>query len=260
MDANKNHTKNSHTLLSEKAFRRHSLQGSMTVEASFIVPMIFFVWMACVGLTSVVYVHSSVQKTLIESARELSVAAGENRDLVKNAGDIYPWIQSLLMENLETAGVQSIEHFDLSESCILGEEDEILLKANYYLRFIGGMIPIPALKLSNQVYVRAWTGGYPLDNLKDEGVSSSVVFVSEHGQVYHVDPMCSHIQLSIFMVEEAEAKRYDPCDKCISNNVDDTQTYYITETGDHYHSRLGCSGLKRQIDAIVMSEVRIICT
>ena len=58
------------------------------------------------------------------------------------------------------------------------------------------------------------------------------------------------------MVEEAEAKRYDPCDKCISNDVDDTQTYYITETGDHYHSRLGCSGLKRQIDAIVMSEVQ----
>lgn len=256
LDANKNHMKNSYTLLSERVFPRHSLQGSMTVEASLVLSLVIFVWMACVGWTSLVYVHTSVQEMLIETARDLSVAAGRNEDLVEDLGSVYTWIQGLLLKDLEKGGIQSVYDLDLSRSVVLGDNDEIMLKATYRVRFLDGMIPIPAFRLSNQVYMRAWTGGHLAEIQSVENEGASVVFVSEHGYVYHTNPMCSHIHLTIFYVGEEETKDYDPCDKCTDAAADMGETYYITATGNHYHRQLNCSGLKRHIDSVIMTEAQ----
>ena len=254
LDVNKSHTKNSYTLMSEKVFRRHSLRASMTVEASIVIPLVIFVWMACIGWTSLTYIHTSVQEMLISSARKLSIAASQNEDFVKDIGNVYVWLQGLFLEDLEKCGIESIYDFDVSESVILGEDEEILLKASYKVQFLKGMIPIPMLKLSNEVYMRAWTGGNLIE-ISDTGTENQMmVFVTEHGYVYHTDPMCSHIHLTIFYVGENETKGYDPCEKCIGADQDGGTTYYITATGEHYHSQLTCSGLKRQVDTVIMTE------
>ena len=59
------------------------------------------------------------------------------------------------------------------------------------------------------------------------------------------------------MVNQNAIAGYEACDKCIDGSALAGQTYYITESGDHYHSRLGCSGLKRQVDAVEMSRADI---
>ena len=77
--------------------------------------------------------------------------------------------------------------------------------------------------------------------------------------VYHKDYHCSHLDLSIRMthLELVEGLRnenggkYYPCEHCVKGNGGNI---YITNSGDRYHSSLSCSGLKRTIYAIPISE------
>ena len=248
---NKNHIKNIHTLQFEKAFCRHSLQGSMTVEAALIIPMVFMVWIACISWTSIVYVHETVQHFLGEEALEMSIEA-------ESADAIFSWLKTFRFEELEKGGIESVYGFDLSGSRILDDGETVLLKATYRIRLLRGIIPIPELKMSNQIYTKAWTGGRT--RASDESglvQAEEFVFITEHGRVYHTDPMCSHIHLSIYMVDQNGIDCYDACDKCIDAKDHMGSTYYITESGEHYHSRLGCSGLKRQVNTVVMSQENI---
>ena len=43
------------------------------------------------------------------------------------------------------------------------------------------------------------------------------MYVAEHGHVYNVDPMCSHIHLTIHMVGESQTEGYGPCEKCMQD-------------------------------------------
>ena len=255
-DANKKHTRNRYTHLHKRTFRRRFLRGSMTVEASIIIPMVFLVWVACIGWTSLVRIHTSVQEMLVETARELAIAAGTSKQLVDDMGYIYTWSQQLQMSEFEVGIVDSIYNVNVLDSRILEDNDEILLKVNYSVRLLEGLVPLPAFKMSNQVYARAWTGEQIADTQGNTDFSNMQVFVSEYGHVYHTDQMCSYIHLTIFHVEEKEAKKYEPCDKCVNYESNNGQNYYITETGEHYHKLLGCSGLKRQVDTIVMTEAQ----
>ena len=78
--------------------------------------------------------------------------------------------------------------------------------------------------------------------------------------VYHRDYHCTHLELSIHMVLQSEIEslrnegggKYHPCQHCIKGAGGGV---YITDTGDRYHSSLSCSGLKRTIYAVPLSEV-----
>ena len=254
---NKSHIENMCTLhVSEKAFYRHSLCGSMTVEASLVLPLVFYVWIACVAWTSIVNVHTTMQHTLGEIAVEAAIASGSNEEIVRNTSGLNAWIRSLCLDDLEKGGIERVYDFDFSKSEILGNDSGILLNVRYRVKLLEGILPIPSLRLSNQVYTRGWTGGESKKEHSDFGMNAGEsVYVSEYGHVYHTDRMCSHIHLTIYMVEESQTSNYIPCDKCSGSGTYRGQTFYITESGEHYHTRLGCSGLKRQVDYLPMTEV-----
>lgn len=247
---NKNYMIKRKTLQSERAFCHHSLNGSMTVEAAIVVPMVFFVWIACIALTSVVKVGETVQNELTNTVLQLGIAAGTYGDIVEKGGTLGAWASIGRLEGLETGGVEKVYGFDFSESEIMTDDDWILLKVRYRIRLLEGLIPIPEIRMVNQVYVRAWTGCSPEENAAAASESLDQVFVAEHGQVYHKDRMCSHIRLKIYMADVSETKGYMPCEKCIGGSTDAGDTYYVTESGDCYHSRLGCSGLKRTVEQV----------
>ena len=256
IDVDKGYIKKTVSHMFKKAFCRHSLQGSMTVEAALVIPMVFFVWIACVSWSSIVYVHETVQKELGNTAMELSIAAGENSSRIQNIGGLYAWGQMFQFDEFSAGGVDDVYGFDFSESQIMDGQDGIWLKVNYRVKILEGMIPIPVVRLSNQVYTKAWTGGNPLkDSTSFSLEQQSLVYVAEHGHVYHVDPMCSHIHLTIHMVGKSQTKGYSPCEKCMQDGKEYGQTFYITETGEHYHSRLGCSGLKRQVSQVYLTDM-----
>ena len=110
--------------------------------------------------------------------------------------------------------------------------------------------------------VRAWTGRSESASSDDENNDSRYVYVTENMSVYHTDSGCSYINLSIHCVSadnvggqrNSDGEKYKPCEKCM-NGSDGADHVYITETGNRYHSSTSCSGLKRTVKMVDISEV-----
>ena len=87
------------------------------------------------------------------------------------------------------------------------------------------------------------------------------VFITEDSRVYHRNRNCSHIMLTIRETTSGEVtslrnnngNRYRPCESCHSSLSDDR--LYITTEGNRYHNNINCSGLKRTVRAVRLSEV-----
>lgn len=109
-------------------------------------------------------------------------------------------------------------------------------------------------QLIQHAVCRAWIG------FTDLNVTETYVYITPEGKVYHLDNECTHLKLSIRSVSIVTAKeernnygqKYRKCMLC-----DDAfgALVYITSEGDCYHSERSCSGLKRTIRRVPLSEV-----
>lgn len=78
--------------------------------------------------------------------------------------------------------------------------------------------------------------------------------------VYHRDYHCNYLELSIRTVNAGtvddlrnnDQEKYHPCDKCVHGSA--ASQVYLTDYGNRYHNSLSCSGLKRTVYAIPVSE------
>lgn len=141
------------------------------------------------------------------------------------------------------------------------EEDEEMIS-------VEKIISIPTLFLIGEVtwiqqfQIRAWTGRDPSWtfgwNGEGEKKDERMVYVTLNGQVYHTDPKCTHIHLSIRCVQDEQlsglrnenGEKYHACEECGggSGNV------YITDSGNRYHSSLECGGLKRTVTQVPITQ------
>lgn len=130
------------------------------------------------------------------------------------------------------------------------------VSAKYKIRIPVPVFHIAMLSFEDRMQIKVWNGyekaGF---GTKDEGT----VYVTETGLVYHRNYHCTYLDLSIHMVQFGEIEslrnksggKYHACERCGGG----TGGIYITDTGDRYHSSLSCSGLKRTVYAVPLSEV-----
>ncbi|MCD8023090.1 MAG: pilus assembly protein, partial [Lachnospiraceae bacterium] len=86
------------------------------------------------------------------------------------------------------------------------------------------------------------------------------VYVTATGTVYHTTTECSYLKLSIFTIDidslstlrNNSGEIYHACELCgaSAGNI-----VYATTEGNRYHSSLSCSGLKRTVTQVKLSEV-----
>ena len=116
--------------------------------------------------------------------------------------------------------------------------------------------PLP-VTVERKCLFHVWNGyqrGYYPDD--------ETVFVTKDSEVYHRDRNCSHLKLSIKETTGSDIEslrndsgsRYRQCGICHSSLSDGI--LYITSDGDRYHNSIDCSGLKRTVYAVYLSEVR----
>lgn len=120
------------------------------------------------------------------------------------------------------------------------------------------IVPLPAFVLTSRGRVHSWTGA---DREETDGVSEEMVYIAVSGSVYHTDPKCSYVDLSVMQAMGAgvgslrnqQGARYAPCGSC-SKGKDPAKIIYITRQGDRYHNRISCSRLKRTVRLVPISE------
>jgi len=147
-------------------------------------------------------------------------------------------------------------------------DDMVVIKMNY--DFIVPVFEriIPPIEVSQYVAVRSFTGHrVPKkkiagdDENEDEDDDEVYVYIAETGQVYHMDRNCTYIKLSIKEASYSEigslrstsGGKYYECSICKKNGQAGSKVY-ITDYGDVYHYTLQCSGIKRTVSVIKLSE------
>ena len=199
-----------------------AMKGSLTVEAALALPLFF---MITICLISIMGVYGTVLREMM-TLRDSSEAAA----MAVSGTEGDSWIE---LENIVTY-------------------------KPYYLPSGVSSIYIPV-----KSKVRAWTGRDGNDSSgSSSSESSNYVYMTEYGSVYHTDPSCTHLDLSISTTSSASVgalknvygEHYHACDKCVGSGSANS-TVYITQEGDCYHNSAECSGLKRTVKLVSIDEV-----
>lgn len=233
-----------------------SAKGSITLEASMAVPVFFFAVICLLYLMEIMCIRTAVRSGLQYAgkitAQEASAAAVVSPS--KLEGRVVNAIGAgRLNRSIVEGGSSGIDCSGsyLSPGTGIGE-----IKAKYKIHIPVPIFHIPPVEYSEKMRIKAWTG-YEASGFGSD--DSETVYVTETGLVYHKDYHCTYLELSIRKVPAGEVKtlrntdggKYYPCEHCAGGAG---QGVYITDSGDRYHSSLSCSGLKRTIYAIPVSE------
>ncbi|MEY8427417.1 hypothetical protein AALA00_06765 [Lachnospiraceae bacterium 46-15] len=149
----------------------------------------------------------------------------------------------------------------LMRSSVLKRDEMIDLVAEYKFQWKMPFFTLPDFPLLQRARIRAWTGRSSADGgEKENGEPREKVYVTANGKVYHWSRDCTHIRLSVRQesksrvsgLRNADGGKYHSCEKCGGGSGSQV---YITDTGDRYHSSAACSGLKREVIEVPLSQV-----
>lgn len=233
------------------------LKGSVTVEAALAMPLFFFAVLALCYMSEVTAIRTSIRSGLQYAGKTAAQSAFEK-----------PF---LLPGSLERDLVSAVGAKRLDRSIVEGGSGGVHCEKSYMSMSTGIMelragysvyLPLPVfgravVPMEESCRVKGWTGYERAGFLAED---EETVYITETGMVYHRDYHCSYLELSIRMVRadsithlrnESQGKYY-PCESCARGGA--VGGVYITDYGDRYHSSLNCSGLKRTIYAVPLSE------
>jgi len=240
-----------------------SRRGSATVEASLLTPIFLCAICSLIAICQLLIISAKVQyatsQTLRICVRNQSLlyyscdkeAAGRT-DVTEIFYSVFE--PSDLCQGLIEGGSRGIK---LSLKTGQKERETIEITASYCLR-----VPIPfasRFRLKKRVYLsrRLATGYVPHTGGQDR--DDPIVYIAENGTVYHTHMDCSHICLKItdglLIKGIVESSTLTPCEYCARGGGLPSRIY-VTANGDHYHTSLACSGLKRTVKAVPLSKVK----
>ena len=231
-----------------------SIKGSITLEAAAAVPIFFFAVLCLLFLMEIMAVQTAVRSGLQYAGKQAAAKAYPVAALMPGQieSDV---VNAIGAERLERSIVEG--GIDCSGSRMSARTGAAELSAVYRVRIPLPIFQIPLLEYEQTMRIKGWTG-YEKTGFGSEG--DETVYVTETGLVYHTDYHCSHLELSIRMVNRSEVGemrnesggKYHACERCGRSGAGGV---YITDTGDRYHGTLSCSGLKRTVYAVPVSEV-----
>ncbi|MCQ2517513.1 MAG: pilus assembly protein [Lachnospiraceae bacterium] len=212
-------------------------------------------------------VNSLPEEEAEESSKETeSIDVEELKDNAASiAGTAYAYERCVallgadyLNDSVIEGGVLGLSFLRSSFSAKTGEIDLIV---TYTVKPWCSFNNVGKMRLMNRCRVNAWTG-YHKSSENGDG-EDPIVFVTENGTVYHTFRDCSHLKLDIREVgfdalsgeRNTNGGKYYPCEKCVPKEGFSGDSVYIAADGDRYHSTVTCSGLKRTVYEIRLSQV-----
>ena len=239
-------------------------KGSAVVEAVCIVPIMLFAFLAFYSMGQIFVMENQIYQAAVNTADSLAeyaycaeISPEELPEQILGLGLAYTEFHHYLGDNYRVNQYVKGKKYGiiLSGSQIMNDEGYIEFNVTYRVS-----IPVPILNhlsTTYQIQIRrkAYTGYVcPEKELKESDI---YVYVTEHGTVYHMTKSCRHLRLTIIPVSkyglEHNYKHLSPCEYCGRKS---SEVYYVTAYGDRYHTSRQCSGLKRSIKRVRLSEVK----
>lgn len=230
-------------------------RASMTVEAAFVLPIFLFAMLLLAYLGQMAKCQDSVQWALTRVAREASAEYGatKNKLLLNKA-----YYSVKLATYLDSSALS----VSLLQSHICEDGDEMDFVADYRMELPFRLLTKDSCTFRARVHTRAFTG-ITERGKESEGSGEQDVYITETGRVYHTVRSCTYLKLSISQLKFNDigqlrnegGGKYKPCEKCSKESkLSGKADVWITNFGDRYHISRSCSGLKRTIKKIKLSE------
>jgi len=236
------------------------LESSYMAEAIVTLPVFVTFMTVLLFFFRILQVQQLVDNALIQTARELSVAAYEST--LENLSDNGISAGIILQKNLK--GSQPVKQFirggnvgiSLFRSDFTG--DYITLVADYQMQVPVVLLGKYDLAITQQVKCRKWTGNS--GTTADSGKTDVIVYITQNGTVYHKNRDCTYLKpkvrsISVSRIKQMRSKdgsKYYACSKCGKSRKG--EMVYITDYGNRYHCKRNCSEIQRRIYAVFLSE------
>ena len=216
-----------------------SLSGSITVETALILPVFLFAMLSVMYMTDAIRISSKNTEELAERAYKYAKYAYLGDSFIKD---------SSLSDAIDVLN---------------GGDDIIDLVKRYRIDVPFDLLNVYKPYAIDRVRVRAFTGYDNTRHGSRNDTAEEMVYVTEHGSVYHRSLGCSHLNLNIRAVDYRniskeranDGAKYYPCEYCCHAHTGPPSTVYVTDDGNRYHSSLSCGALKRTIREVPLSKV-----
>lgn len=241
-------------------------EGGAVIEASIALPIFIMAFLALYSMTQIMLLEEYIYGATVETAKYISVNGSiysefshqEEQSILNDAA--VPTLAKITFNKF-------IDADELIDKYVIGKKDGIVfVGSNYdessqcvelYTSYTVSLnVPFITLgkkayseHVSQKVYI-----GYKYDS-EDE----KYVYVAEHASVYHTSRECTHLRLSIYSINKStlDSSKYSNLKRC--RLCADEENYnvcvYVTKEGDCFHYSISCSGLKRSVSVVKLSEV-----
>ncbi len=238
--------------------KRGKTAASLTVEAALELPVFFVLIAIVLQYASVMRAATQFSGLLTTTAQEMAIAA--YKEEYSDANNILrgvlsdAWAATQVISKAEDKDAVRLASF--LNSSYLKEGDLIKLVLSYQPKPKYSLISLPFTFFVQKAAVRGWTGkeGHSGNNNSKEtaNAKNKTVYVTEHGSVYHTNPDCSHLKVTVIPVSKKQRDKarnvsggkYKKCPYCGKNS---TGSYYVNPYGDCWHTRVDCPALKRTV-------------
>ena len=239
---------------------RYQKKGSLTIETALVLPLFLFGVLLLLSLLSALRFTVALEGILRTEVKKLSqeVYAMDGHALL-NEAYVRGELEAALSEGFGKLPVKGgAKGIDLCGSQ-LDNREIITLRAEYEWELPFDMMGLFSYRSASTCTQHTWIG-YEKGLYGAEGKSDEEVYVAKNGKVYHRNILCSHIRLSIYPttgdavdgLRNSSGGKYYPCEQCHAGKKD--KELYVALNGDRYHNSLGCSGLKRTIRTMKLSQ------
>ncbi|WP_290760305.1 TadE family protein [Anaerostipes sp.] len=234
----------------------------MTLEASILVPVFLFLFLALASVGETLWIHGQVFHGVSEAAKEEAVyeyilekkKTQSMRPVILKQKFLSAVNQSALNRSSLSGGAQGV----LFTGSRFKEDQAVYeITAHYRITYRLPFLPSFSGNYQQKIRQKAMTGYVCMQKESGDGM----VYVTPYKSVYHKDADCTHLSLSILQDSDAVKylsgkTKYRECQHCTKYHKGKTAVIFIAEDGDAYHTDLGCSGLTRTIRKIKKSEAK----
>lgn len=160
----------------------------------------------------------------------------------------------------------SVKNASFLLSSFLKEDSKISLVLTYQVKSPVSIISPPWTIFLQKMTIRGWTGkdGVPgeREGSSEDSGQGKEVYVTDSGSVYHTDPNCTHLKLTIESIPRSKLKtvrnysgsKYKRCKYC-GSMYPDSASVLVDPYGDTYHTSASCQGLKRTVNSVHLDDV-----
>lgn len=230
----------------------------LTIETAVVLPLFLIAMLLLMSLCLVNYVDERICSVVSEESKLEARNIHDGRNY--GVSGIEADIRDKLGDGFLNSGIikGGAEGLDFSNTDISSREI-IIVSVKYTIKLPFDLFGVGEIDRERKVTMHSWTG-YE-NGLMAAGNMSEYVYMTDNGSVYHRTRECSHIRLNIHVIDGNTVKtlrnssggKYKKCIYCKPDTSE--AVLYITEDGDRYHNTLSCSGLKRSVYRVKLSEI-----